>query len=622
MASIQEELILVDKFSQPYKYFLSLTENATSATRQMKAAAEASILTARTQAEEYKKVAAAANAQAAELKLQRMQTDAVGDATAGLVSRLRSLAGAYLGVRGLSAMFNMSDQLTATTARLNRMNDGLQTTGELNDMIFQSAMRSRGAYAETASFVAKLGTLAGEAFDSNRELIAFAEQVNKQMALSGTSSQEAQGAMLQLTQGLASGVLRGEELNSVLEQTPMIAQTIARYMGVDVGKMRELASQGAITAEVVKNAMLDVADETNSAFEQMPMTWSQVFTMAGNIAIKALNPLLAAISFTANNLDIIAPIVLSVGAAFWVFLLAARWVSICEGATKAMTAAQQMLGLATTQAWFVPLAAIALVVGAIYAATAIVNRFAGTSVSATGIVAGAFYTAGAFILNSTVIPLMNGFSAFGNFLMNLFNDPVAAIKLLFLDMATTVLGYISNVAHGIENLINAIPGVEMNITSGIDGLYNRVKGAAQNVRDSSEWVEYFKPHEYIDLADAFNSGYSWGENLFSGAGGIGADPFGVPSYDQLSQNVAGIADSVKGIERSVDMSNEDIKSLVDIAERRYVNHINLTSKAPVLNIQGQNTGNTRRDFKNLEQILLNLLAEQTASGAVVSTARA
>lgn len=151
--------------------------------------------------------------------------------TSSLVSELHSLAGAFLGIQGVKALTGLSDTMTSITARLDMMNDGLQTTEELNRMIYESAQRSRGSYQQTANLVAKLGTLAGDAFSSNQEIIAFAEQLNKQMALSGTTTQEAQAAMLQLTQGLASGTLRGEELNSVLEQTPMIAQSIAKYMG-------------------------------------------------------------------------------------------------------------------------------------------------------------------------------------------------------------------------------------------------------------------------------------------------------------------------------------------------------------------------------------------------------
>ena len=139
-------------------------------------------------------------------------------------------------------------------------------------------------------------------------------------------------------------------------------------------------------------------------------------------------------------------------------------------------------------------------------------------ISATGIIAGAFLTLFSFIANGAILSI-NTFAAFGNFVGNVFNDPVAAVKILFLDMATTILGYISNVAHGIEDLINAIPGVEISITSGIDSLYNRVQGAAAQAKSEADWVEYFKPQEYIDLAGAFQTGYNAGANFNPFGGG-------------------------------------------------------------------------------------------------------
>lgn len=593
MARILEELILYDQFTNTFTSYIRLGEKAAGVTSQTRKATE--------QFTQSQKEASAA--------------------TNSMTNSLKNLVGGYLGLKGIQGLFNLSDTITATTARLDMMNDGLQTTSELNDMIWQSAQRARGSYASTAAFVAKLGTLAGDAFDSNQEIIAFAEQINKQMALSGTTTMEAQAAMLQLTQGLASGVLRGEELNSVLEQTPMIAQTIARYMGVNTGEMRELASEGAITAEVVKNAMLGAAEETNAAFEQMPMTWGQVWTSFQNIAIQALQPVLTGISFLANNIEIIGPLVLGLGGAFAVFLLAANWVNICTGATAALTTVQKMLGAAMATAWALPLIIIALVLGAIYAVTAAVNHFAGTSVSATGIITGTFLMLFAFLANG-VIFVMNGFSDLGNFIGNVFNNPVAAVKVLFWDMATNILGLISNVAHGIESLVNAIPGVEVNITSGIDSLYNKAKTASQTAKDESGWVEYFRRQDYIDLTGAFHTGYNWGANLFSSGGAGSGNPYAYAPYDELAAQLGGIGESVKGIEKSVNMSDEDIKALVDIAERRYVNNINLTAQTPVINITGQNTGNTAADRQNLANTIRDILVEQVAAGSVISTARA
>lgn len=561
--------------------------------------------------------------------------------TSGLVSELRGLAGAYLGIQGVRALTGLSDSMTSITARLDMMNDGLQTTEELNRMIYESAQRSRGSYQQTANLVAKLGTLAGDAFSSNREIIAFAEQLNKQMALSGTTTQEAQAAMLQLTQGLASGTLRGEELNSVLEQTPMIAQSIAKYMGVNTGEMRELASEGAITAGVVKSAMFAMADEINAKFEQMPMTWGQVWTSMQNTAIQALQPVLNAVNWLANNLSIIGPIVAGLAASFVVFQVAAHWTQIAaaaagayhfvvnlltigfgvlRGSTAAASAAVMTFNsalFASPITWIIML--VGVLIGLLYAGVAAFNKLTGSSVSATGIITGTLATLAAFVFNSVLVPIQRGFASFANFLGNVFDNPVASVKLLFYDMALTVLGFIQNVAQGLENLINKIPGVEVNLTSGIDILYNKIAQGAQTIRSESGWKEYIKAWDYKDLADAFSGVYNWGSNLFSGSSQTSAlDYTNTPTYSQVS----GIADSVKGIEKSVNMSEEDIKALVDVAERRYVNNINLTAQTPVITINGANTGRTAADRQNLANAIRDILIEQVSSGSARTTARA
>ena len=559
-----------------------------------------------------------------------------------LANTLRNLAGAYLGVQGISSLFNLSDTMTQTTARLDMMNDGLQTTAELNQMIYESAQRSRGSYQATSDMVSKLGNLAGEAFNSSQELVDFAEQLNKQITLSGASTQAADAAMLQLTQAMSSGVLRGEELNSILEQTPTIAKTIAEYMGVTTGEMREMASEGQITATVVKNALLGVADEVNQKFNQMPMTWAQVWTSFQNTAIIKLQPVLNGINWLANNLQIIGPLVMGAAGAFAVFQVAAHWTTIATTATAAYHFVVNLLTigygvltgsagaasaavftfnsalLASPITWVVM--GVMLLVGALYAGVAAYNKLTESSVSATGIITGAALSLVAFIINGTIVPIYNGFASLANFLYNVFTDPVAAVKALFLDMVTTALGYVSNLAHGIEGLINAIPGVEVNITSGIDDLYNKVKSASQSVKDEAGLKEYLKHTDGFDLSAAYSAGYNWGSNLFSGSGSTPttAAYTNIPTFDQIS----GIADSVEGIKKSVEMTDEDLQSLVDIAERRYVNNINLTSQAPVINVTGQNTGNTPADRQNLANALRDILVQQVAAGSVQTTAKA
>lgn len=208
---------------------------------------------------------------------------------------------AYATIQTVSNALNLSDTLASTTARLNMMNDGLQTTQELQDRIFLSAEWSRGLYQATADAVSKLGLMAGDAFDSSQEIVAFMEQVNKQFRIAGTEAAGIDAAMLQLTQAMGSGVLRGEEYNSILEQAPNIIQTIADYLEVPKGKLKDMAAEGKITADIVKAAMFAAADETDAKFESMPMTFEQIRTSLENTALMSLQPLLEKLNEVANS---------------------------------------------------------------------------------------------------------------------------------------------------------------------------------------------------------------------------------------------------------------------------------------------------------------------------------
>ena len=593
MATIRETLRLEDAFSSTYKQYLGYTEKAESATSR-------------------------------------------------LTNSIKNIAGAWIGMQGLKALVNMSDQITSTTARLDMMNDGLQTTAELNDMIFESANRSRGAYMETANLVTQLGTIAGDAFGSSQEIVAFAEQLNKQLVISGANGASASAALFQLEQALASGVLRGEELNSVLEQAPVIAHTIADYLGVSMGELRDLGSQGALTAEVVKNAMFAAADETNAKFAEMPMTWSQVFAVFGNYTVQALQPLLTALSWLANNIQIIGPLVLAAGAAFAVFQVAANWTKIASVATAAYNAVVNLLSigygvltgstaaasaatftfnsalLASPITWVVM--GVMLLVGALYAGVAAFNKLTGSSVSATGIIAGAVYALGANVWN-TIAYMWNGFAVFANFIANVFNNPIAAIKIAFYDMATTVLGYLRTIASAIENLLNKIPGVEVNLTSGLDSWIGSLTAASEKTKAESGWKEYVPSMEYKDLSAAAAAGYDKGAN-FSLFGGLGAGTgFDYSGYgEDMANDIAGIKSDTGSLKKSVDMGNEDIKSLVDVATRQYVNKINLNSQTPIINISGANTGNTPEDRKALADTIKDIIIEQAASASYRPTA--
>lgn len=506
--------------------------------------------------------------------------------TSGLLGKLAGLAGAYLGI---SKIVGISDTITQTTARLNMINDGSQTTTGLEDKIFASAQRSRAEYNATAEVVAKLAQRAGSIWSSNDETIQFAENLNKQFVIAGASQQEMRSASLQLTQALGSGVLRGEELNAVFESAPNIIQTIADYMNVPIGKIRELASDGQISAGIVKNALLGATDEINRQFESMPYTWAQVFTMASNIALKAIRPLLRGISWLANNISIIGPAVLGLGTAFLVFQTAAHWTQIATAATAIYHGVVELLSigfgiltgntaaasaavykfnsalLASPITWAVMV--IAALIGVLYAGVAAVNKFAGTSVSATGIIAGAFYTLGAFVYN-IMVGFLNIFSVVANFLRNVFNDPVAALKILFYDLAVTVLGYFSAIAHGIEDLVNQIPRVNVNLSSGVDSLMSSLSDKSAAIKASSGWKEYEPSFEYMNYKDAFSKGYTAGEGL---ANKISGNLDGVLNYGSTAGYLEDISNDTGSIADSVSSTEEEMRYLREIAERDAIN---------------------------------------------------
>lgn len=564
--------------------------------------------------------AAAKDEAAAATKRLQEQENMAQSVTNSLTSSFLRLAASYVSIQGLKKAVDLSDSLVSMRARLDRMNDGLQTTQELETMIYQSAQRSRGSFTDTMGLVSQLGTMAGDAFSSSKEIVQFAEQLNKQLALSGASGSSAQAAIFQLEQGLASGVLRGDELNSVMEQAPALAKSIADYMHVSVGELREMGSKGQITADIVKNALFAAAKDTNAEFEKTPMTWAQVWTVASNTAIRALDPLLTAINWVANNLDVAIPLVVSLGAAFGVLLIAANWTNILATATKT-AASMQAFYNAVMAANPIALAAAAVLVlvAALYGGVAAFNKLTGSSISATGIITGAFTTMGAFILNGTLVPLHNGFAAFVNFLGNAFNDPITAIDVLFYDMSITILKYVQNVEQGLEGLINMIPGVEVNMTSGIDKLIGKLEYGRNWTIKQNGYKEYIKPWENFDLGKAYNAGHDWGANLnLSTIMGGGSSSLEIPQAANINDLLKNIDKNTGKIAKTVDLSDEQIKMLVDVAERKYVNNVNLTSQTPMITVQGQNTGNTEKDARNLADTLRDILVDLLNAGSTVT----
>lgn len=577
-----------------------------------------------------------------------------------LMQTIKGAVAAYATIQTLSTALNLSDQLTSTTARLNLMNDGLQTTQDLQNMIYLSAERARGSYQATADAVSKLGLMAGDAFGSSEEIIAFMEQVNKQFTIAGTEAAGIDAAMLQLTQAMGSGVLRGEEYNSILEQAPNIIQAIADYMEVPKGQLKDMAVEGQITADIVKAAMFAAADETNAKFESMPKTFSQIWISFQNTALMAFQPVLQRMNEIANseafqelvnnaieglsmvagialeifdllvsvagavadNWSWLSPIIYGVAAALAVYY---GWLLLTKGAEMAMAAVHGIVAVAkgimaaatmlvtgatwaetTAQyglnaamyacpiVWIIIL--IIALIALFYAAVAAVNKFAGTSVSATGIICGAFMVALAFIGNIFValwnlvvdvfVLIYNLVATVANFIGNVFTDPIGAVCRLFFDLADTVLGILQALASAIDaifgsNLAGSVQGWRDSLGGWVDDTFG--KGDEIMAKMNADDMKLGR----FEYGAAWDAGYSFGEgidesianfdpsslfdtnvpgaddyanlgNYGSGIGGIGS------GVDDIAGNTGKIADSM-------DITEEDLKYLRDIAEQEAVN---------------------------------------------------
>ena len=566
------------------------------------------------------------------------------NSTDNLLGKVKSLAGAYLGFQGIKALVNTSDQFVQTTARLNMMNDGLQSTAELQEMIYQSAQRSRASYTDTANAVAQLGNRAKNAFNSNEEVIAFSEQLNKMFTIAGASQEEMSSATLQLTQALGSGVLRGEEFNAVFEAAPNVMQAVADYIGKPIGELKDLASEGEITADIVKKAMFAAADETNAKFESMPMTWAQVWTTISNAVLMASQPILTAINWIANNLDIIGPIVLGIAAAIGVYAIGTYGVA---AATAVWTTVQNILNASL---WACPVTWIALAIIAlitvIYLAVAAINRWKGTNISATGIVAACFTTLGALIYNKFVF-IYNIIASVAEFLMNVFNNPVYSVKKLFVDLATNVLdsciamtkgvdGFATNLANGVIDgvngairawnaFMNILPdSVKSFLHIGVGteiGHIDSITSSLQNTKDNLQnWLgdapknyKTIDRMEYKDVAGAAMAGYNWGANSkLSNLFDSGVDNTDYQSLldaaEGANQGAGDTAKNTGAMKDALDITEEDLKYMRDIAEQEVINRF--TTAEIKVDMTNYNSVNSDLDIDGIVDTLAIKVEEQ------------
>ena len=521
-----------------------------------------------------------------------------------------------------------------------------------------SAQRSRTSYMDAASSIAKLGLNARDAFGSMDEVIAFQELINKQFIIGGASVQGQQAAMIQLTQAMASGVLRGEELNSVFEQAPGITQSIADYLDVSIGEIRAMAAEGQLTADVVKNAMFAAADDIETKFSNMPKTWGQIWIGMKNKALSIFNPILNKVNQVANSekftqvtngvinglagiasvatvvLDLLiggaalvvdnwswlAPIVGGVATAFLVLngaMLAYKTVTgivnaletvkaarlamttVATGAqttaTFAQTAAQYGLNaalMACPLTWIIIL--IIALVALFYAAVAAVNHFAGTSVSATGLICGAFMAALAFIGNIFValwnlvvdvfVMIYNLVATVANFIGNVFNDPVGAVARLFFDLADTVLSVLQALASAIDtifgsNLAGSVQGWRDSLGGWVDSTFGKGEEIMEKLNAEDLHLGRF------EYGAAFDMGYEFGQGVEDTVGGLfdfsamdslgaadGLDAFNLGNtLDGIYGNTGDTAGNTAAMSDALDIAEEDLAYMRDIAEREAIN---------------------------------------------------
>ena len=491
----------------------------------------------------------------------------------GLTDTIMGAVGAYVGIQGLGKLFGLSDSYTQTVARLNMVNDGLQTTDELTNKVFASAQRSRAAFGQTADTVAKLALNAGSAFKSNNETILFAENLNKLFVIAGTEQAAIASASLQLTQALGSGVLRGEEFNAVFEAAPNIMQTVADYMNVPIGQLRSMAAEGKITADIVKNALIGATGDINAQFESMPMTWGQVWNGVMNELYQLSVPVLEVISALAENWSVIEPIVIAAAVAVGLYTAAmiaykavaggmaaiesirAAATAMSTGATFAATAAQYGFNAAL---WACPitwiLAIIIAVIAAIYAVVAAINKARGTTVSATGVIMGVVYTLFSYLWNIV--------ASFVNFFANVWNDPIGSIIRLFASLADNVLGVLEVIAKGIDFVFGS------NLASTIAGWRSKLAGMVEEKYGTG--VEVMAK---MDQMEAFNKGYEVGAEFEAKIGDIfGGEGFDLGgALDGIGGGVAETAGNTGGIADALEITNEDLKYLRDLAEQEVVN---------------------------------------------------
>lgn len=581
-----------------------------------------------------------------------------------LTNTIKRAVAAYISIQSVGKALNISDELVQTTSRLNMMNDGVQTTAELVNMVYAAAQDARGSFSQMADVVARFGNNAKDAFSSSEEVVAFADLIQKQMTIAGASTQEAANAELQLSQALGSGVLRGDELNSIFEQAPNLIQNIADYLDVPIGKIREMAADGELSADVVKAAIFSAADDINSKFNEMPMTWGQMWQSMQNTALIAFQPVLQRLNdlanseafqtfiqgaieamatlanillnifelvgtvggFIADNWSVISPIIYGVIAALAVYaayLGIVKGIEIASaaataihsvamsakigvmaaltGQTMAATAAQMGYNgalYACPVVWIIVLiialiAVIMAVCSAIAKMTGIANSGFGVITGGVNVVIQFFKNLGLTVAN-IALGIGNAIAALASNMMTAFHNAICSVQSWFYNLLSTAL----SVIEGICSALNKLPFVEFDysgISSAADDYAAKASEAAGNKEDyqsiSDAFNEGFTTFDAFQdgwASDAFNAGAAWGDGIADKVSNFSlSDVFGqtdIPNVGDYTSGFndaianSGVGDSIGNIDDntgkikdSLDVTEEDLKYLRDIAEQESIN---------------------------------------------------